>query len=367
MDQDRNDGGFGSGTSGSSGDLSASTGGGLGGSTGGLGGSTGGLGGSTGGLGGSTGGSTGGGLGGSTGGLGGSTGAGSTGGLGGSTGGLGGSTGGGLGGSTGSLGSSGDLGGASGTASFGSTDDDFGTAETTYQQHYATVPATPATGPSTYDEARSGYELGHRAAANPTYSGREFNEVEVDIRRDYGEDKEGRFERIRGFAAHAYDWRMIVGGIALAAGGWWAGRKLYESLRDISEEEEQECRTYYESHPVRTTGVPYDRARTVYVVGYAAARNPEYAGRSFDDVEPHLRSGFSGSRAASYDSLRDFARRGYERGTSRSGGGATGTGTAGTGGYGSTGTGTGGGTAGGVGGATGGSGTGGFGTGGTTL
>ena len=362
MDQDRNDGGFGdnSGTSGTSRDLSASTGGstggGLGGSTGsGLGGSTGA--GSTGGLGGSTGA-------GSTGGLGGSTGAGSTGGglggstgggLGGSTGGLGGSTGagstGGLGGSTGSLGSSGDLGGASGTASFGGTEDDFGTAETTYQRHYATVPATPATGPSTYDEARTGYELGHRAAANPTYSGRDFNEVEVDIRRDYGEDKEGRYERIRGFAAHAYDWKMIVGGIALAAGGWWAGRKLYESLRDISEEEEQECRTYYESHPVRTTGVPYDRARTVYVVGYAAARNPEYAGRSFDDVEPHLRSGFSGSRAASYDSLRDFARRGYERGTSRSGGGTTGTGTTGTGGYGSTGsTGTGGGTAGGTGG-----------------
>ncbi|HEY7769044.1 hypothetical protein [Longimicrobium sp.] len=365
MDQDRNDGGFGSGTSGSSGDLSASTGGSAGG----------GLGGSTGsGLGGSTGAGSAGGLGGSTGsGLGGSTGAGSTGGLGGSTGGLGGSTGagstgGGLGGTTGSLGSSGgDLGGASGTVSFGGSEDDFGTAETTYQRHYATVPATPATGPSTYDEARTGYELGHRAAANPTYSGRDFNEVEVDIRRDYGEDKEGRFERIRGFAAHAYDWKMIVGGIALAAGGWWAGRKLYESLRDISEEEEQECRTYYESHPVRTTGVPYDRARTVYVVGYAAARNPEYAGRSFDDVEPHLRSGFSGSRAASYDSLRDFARRGYERGTSRSGGGTTSTGTTGTGGYGSTGTGTGGGTAGGVGGATGGSGTGGFGTGGTTL
>lgn len=312
MDQDRNDGGFGdsSGTSDTSRDLNASTGGGLGGSTGA------------------------------------------------------GSTGGGLGGSTGSLGSSGDLGGASGTVSFGGTEDDFGTAETTYQQHYATVPATPATGSSTYDEARSGYELGHRAAANPTYSGREFNEVEVDIRRDYGEDKEGRFERIRGFAAHAYDWRMIVGGIALAAGGWWAGRKLYESLRDISEEEEQECRTFYESHPVRTTGVPYDRARTVYVVGYAAARNPEYAGRSFDDVEPHLRSGFSGSRAASYDSLRDFARRGYERGTSRSGGGSAGTGASGsggtgTGGYGSTGS-----TGGGNGGT---GGTGGFGTAGTNL
>ena len=262
-------------------------------------------------------------LGGSAGGLGGSTG-GSTGGLGGSTGGTGG-----YGGSTGGLGAS-----TGGGSAGGGTDDDFASADQSYyQRHYATTTPTPPA--TSYDEARTGYELGHRAASNPTYTGREFTEVEVDIRRDYGEDREGRFERVRGYAAHAFDWKTILGGIALVAGGWWAGRKLYDSLRDLGHEEEQDCRTYYESHTARAS-VPYDRARTVYVVGYAAARNPEYAGRSFDDVEPHLRSGFTGSRAESYDSLRDFARRGYERGGARGSSGGTGgagtTGGTGTGG-----------------------------------
>lgn len=210
-------------------------------------------------------------------------------------------------GASGSLGSGGGLGGG--------TDDDFEAADTSYyKRHHAA-----AGGTTSYDEARTGYQAGHRAAANPTYTGRDFNEVEVEIRRDYGEDREGRFERVRGYAAHAFDWKTILGGIALVAGGWWAGRKLYDSLRDLGHEDEQDCRTFYESHTARSTGVPYDRARTVYVVGYAASRNPEYAGRSFDDVEPHLRGGFTGSRAESYDSLRDFARRGYERGSTRGG------------------------------------------------
>jgi hypothetical protein len=51
--------------------------------------------------------------------------------------------------------------------------------------------------------------------------------------------------------------------------------------------------------------------------GYAAARNPDYAARAYDDVEPHLRGGFTGPRAATYDSLRDFGRRGYERSSTR--------------------------------------------------
>jgi hypothetical protein len=79
-------------------------------------------------------------------------------------------------------------------------------------------------------------------------------------------------------------------------------------------EEDTDCRTYYEAHPARTT-VSYDQARTGYTLGYTAARNPDYTGRTFEDVEPHLRGGYTGSRAGSYDTLRDFTRRGYERGS----------------------------------------------------
>jgi hypothetical protein len=280
----------------------------------------------------STGGSTGaGGLGGSTGGLSGT--GGSTGGLGGSPGGLsgtGGSTGG-LSGTGGGLSGAGAAGGTGAGITEGggfTTGDDFETHEGTYRRHYTVVPepVTPPVG--TYEEARTGYEIGHRAAANPTYANREFNEVEVDLERESG----GRLSAVKGYARHAFEWKKIVGALALAGGAWWLSRKLSETVSEMSEEEERDCRTYYESHPVRST-VPYEQARTVYVIGYAAARNPDYSGRSYEDVEPHLRSGFTGSRAGSYDTLRDFTRRGYERGSSRGSGLDAGTsGSAGLGG-----------------------------------
>lgn len=230
-----------------------------------------------------------------------------------------------------------------------STGDDFDAHDAVYQRHYTTVTPDHTTPTVTFEEARTGYAAGHRAAANPTYANREYEEVEVALEREYPQP--GRFAAVRSYARHGFEWKRVLGALALAGGAYWAGKKIFAAVQEMSTDEEQDCRTYYESHPVRAS-VPYDQARTVYVVGYVAARNPEYAGRSYDDVEPHLRSGFTGSRAGSYDALRDFSRRGYERGTSRTttGTGTTGTGTTGTG---TTGTGT----TGGLGGTTGGLGT----------
>jgi hypothetical protein len=336
-------GGPGGGTPGGTGGLGGGTTGGLGGSAGGsdaggyggsTGGSTGGLGGSTGGLGGSAGGKTGG-LGGSTdagtsgtggsdaGGYGGSTG-GSTGGLGGSTGGLGGSAGGttggaagGLGGSTGGLGDgSPGLGGSTGgTGETGGAGDDFDLHEPTYRRHYTTVGTETAGGTTgTYDEARTGYAAGHAAASNPAYADRPYEDVEVDIERNVGTE---RFGRVREFARHAFEWKRVLAGVAVVAGGYWASKKLFAAASELSEHDEQDCRTFYDTHPMRSAGVPYSQARTVYVLGYVAGRNPDYSGRGYDEVEPHLRSGYTGRGTGSYDALRDFGRRGYERSSTR--------------------------------------------------
>lgn len=191
------------------------------------------------------------------------------------------------------------------------TGDDFGTHEETYRRHYTVGVETETPAPS-YEAARPGYELGHQAASNPAYAGRTYEEVEVELERE----QPGRLAAVRGYARHAFNWKTAVGALALAGGAWWASRKLSETVSELSEEEERECRTLYESHPARAS-VPYDHARTVYVVGYVAARNPDYSGRAYDDVEPHLRSGFTGPRTVTFDSLRDFGRRGYERGSSR--------------------------------------------------
>jgi hypothetical protein len=194
-----------------------------------------------------------------------------------------------------------------------------------YRRHYQVFTTRPAG--SAYETVRPAYELGHRAATNPTYAGRTFEEVEPELRREYRGEQD--YESVREHARHGFEWKTVLSGLALAAGGWWAGRKLYDAISEMNEEDEKDSYTFYESHPARSTGLPYERARTGYTLGYAAARNPDYSGRSFEDVETHLRSGFTGPHASSYDSLRDFTRRGYERGRTRQG--TTGSGASGSG------------------------------------
>jgi hypothetical protein len=232
---------------------------------------------------------------------------------------------GGLGGGLSGVGSTGSTGGTDGlgggvsgggvgeSGMVGSTGvDDFADAEPFYRRHYAgTTP--PVEGSTTYEDARSGYAAGHTAAANPAYADRTFDQVEVEVQRDYGE--QGRFESVRNYARSAFTWKAALGAVAVAAGGYWASKKLFQAASEIGEEEERDCRTFYDMHPSRTF-VTYDKARTGYALGYVAARNPEYAGRSYDDVDAHLSSGY-GRRAGNYADVRDFARRGYERGASR--------------------------------------------------
>ena len=111
----------------------------------------------------------------------------------------------------------------------------------------------------------------------------------------------------------------IIGGLAGAAGGWWAGEKAGRALEDMGEHE-PEYRKHFESSR-RGEGAPrdlsYDDARLGYSVGHMAGRNPDYRGRSFDDVETDLRRGWSDTSGRRYDDLRPYVRHGYER-TSRS-------------------------------------------------
>ncbi len=191
-----------------------------------------------------------------------------------------------------------------------------------YRRHLATTAARgsgtgSAIPPTTsYETVRPAYAYGHRAATNPTYAGRTFEEVETELRRDYPEQSD--FDSARDYVRQGFEWKQVLGALAVAAGGWWAGRKIYDAVSEMNEEDETDVRTYYASHPARSTGLPYERARTGYTLGYAASANPDYAGRRYDEVETNLQSGFAG--AGGYDSVRDFARRGYERGTARRGG-----------------------------------------------
>ncbi|MBA4157672.1 MAG: hypothetical protein H0X65_09375 [Gemmatimonadetes bacterium] len=118
-----------------------------------------------------------------------------------------------------------------------------------------------------------------------------------------------------GTALHAVGGPLgwITGKIAGTVGGWW--NSASEAVAELPETDEQACRIHFEAYAVRPSGMTWDTARTAYTIGYIAAANPAYSGRGFDDVEPDLRHGFDEETSGVYDSLRDFARYGYERRT----------------------------------------------------
>jgi hypothetical protein len=106
----------------------------------------------------------------------------------------------------------------------------------------------------------------------------------------------------------------IVGAIAGTVGGWWK-KATSDSSSMFPEHEEQACRAHFATVITIEPEMTYDRARTGYELGYVASRNPDYQGRTFEEIEEDLRHGFTGEHADEYDSLRDFTRYGYGRGT----------------------------------------------------
>lgn len=105
----------------------------------------------------------------------------------------------------------------------------------------------------------------------------------------------------------------VLGAIAGTLGGWW--KKASSDEFELPAAEEAACRAHFTSITVLPAGMDYEQARTGYALGWVASRNPEYRGRGFDEVEPELRRGFGEEHADAYDSLREFTRYGYGRGS----------------------------------------------------
>jgi hypothetical protein len=114
---------------------------------------------------------------------------------------------------------------------------------------------------------------------------------------------------------------VLLGGIAGAIGGWWSGRAIVEAAQDITEDDERYYRHDYERADRRVdlaSRERFDEARRAYLLGDIAAANPEYADRSFDDVERDLALGWS-STASTHDwaTMRSYADVGFQRGLER--------------------------------------------------
>jgi hypothetical protein len=109
---------------------------------------------------------------------------------------------------------------------------------------------------------------------------------------------------------------VVIGGIAGAVGGWWAGREIGQTADGYTDEHDAEYHRRFDATPIERRGrfQTYAEARPLYQLGHLAASNPEYAGRSFEDVEPDLRHGWDRdieARFGAWDAVRNTVRDAY--------------------------------------------------------
>jgi uncharacterized protein (TIGR02271 family) len=111
----------------------------------------------------------------------------------------------------------------------------------------------------------------------------------------------------------------VIGALAGAAGGWWAGKNVAEKASGFDSDDDF-FRSKFESGNTSGSDFTYDRARPLYQLGYLASQNPDYSGRSFEQIEPELRRGWThdlSSRFGEWDKVRGFAADAFKRGEER--------------------------------------------------
>ena len=102
----------------------------------------------------------------------------------------------------------------------------------------------------------------------------------------------------------------VIGAIAGAAGGWWSGKAAADAASNIDTTDD----TFYRQRFSETGGRDYDTARPAYHVGHVAGFNPDYEGRSFEEIEPDLRRGWTSAGTSDWNDVRGYARDAFERG-----------------------------------------------------
>jgi len=98
-----------------------------------------------------------------------------------------------------------------------------GDSDAHYRHHYERT--TDRLADRSYDDVRPAYQLGHLAAMNPDYRGRDFERVEAELQRGWSDDvraRHGDWQRVRSYARDAFVQnraRMEGAGRAVASAG----------------------------------------------------------------------------------------------------------------------------------------------------
>lgn len=140
-------------------------------------------------------------------------------------------------------------------------------------------------------------------------SGNSGHAIDPDTGRKVGEGVGG----VSGIAAGAAIGSVggpvgtVIGAIAGAVGGWWAGREVSDAATAYTDEHDSHYRSHFDSQSgkSRRQFSSYDQARPLYQLGHVAAQNPDYRGKSFDQIEPDIKDGWNADMTKQYGSWKD--------------------------------------------------------------
>ncbi|MEX2570898.1 MAG: hypothetical protein WD737_06300 [Gemmatimonadota bacterium] len=108
---------------------------------------------------------------------------------------------------------------------------------------------------------------------------------------------------------------LVLGALAGAAGGWWAGKGVVESVEDVDRSDNRFRRAHEHAGATR----PYEEVRHAYQLGYLAARNPDYSDATFEETEEDLRAAWVQAHVhdpepVPWEDVRASARTGFDLG-----------------------------------------------------
>ena len=134
--------------------------------------------------------------------------------------------------------------------------------------------------------------------------------------------QKGNFERVGqavgGVAGKMGDTAIDLMGSMLRTaastfGGWWSRNTPDDAIRNFTPEHDNACRTHFENSR-RSSNANYDAVRPLYQFGHLAGSNPDYQGRSFEEVENDLKRTWTPEYTTAFgewSNVRDYINTGY--------------------------------------------------------
>jgi hypothetical protein len=113
-------------------------------------------------------------------------------------------------------------------------------------------------------------------------------------------------------------------------GGWWSRNTPDEATASFTAEHDNTCRNHFENvrrnarnqSTTSTSHTSYDTVRPLYQFGHLAGGNPDYQGRSFEEVETDLKRTWTPEYTTAFgewSNVRDYINTGYSTRHSRGG------------------------------------------------